>query len=174
MRHVKPTLMLAVLSGGFLIWMVVQNARLVSPTPETESAFLKTYSPGDVIQRFKGAQYSQLASGTSGGADIGFATHESNFEPTFVIDQGNWVAFGQALRDDIHSRLIATGAEITEESGDAVAGFQIRYALGKSRGAVTVEPMKTVPASNLAVQESGPGKVTVSLHLHIYEKWLKA
>jgi hypothetical protein len=174
MRNVNILVALLALLGGYLIWMAVEQAQLVSPTPETESAFLKTYTPRNVIERFKRAQYSQMSSGTSGAADRGFATHQSEFEPTFVIDPKDWVALEQALRDDIISRLTDAGAEIVADSGDAVNGFQIRYALGKSQGAVAVEPVKMVPPANLAIQETGPDKITVSLHLRIYEKWYRA
>jgi hypothetical protein len=173
MRKVYALLALVALLGGYFVWIVVQEAQLVSPTSETESAFLKTYTPNNVIQKFKGAEYTQMSSGSSGGADRGFATHQTDFEPTFVIDSEKWVALEQALRDDVISKLTADGATIMENSGDAVHGFQIKYALGKSRGTVAVEPLKMVPASNLAIQGTGPGKVTVSLHLHIYEKWFR-
>lgn len=165
---------LLILLAGCFIWIAVDQARLVSPTPETESAFLKAYTPNKVIDQFKVAEYSERATGTSGGAGRGFATHEEDFEPTFVINTRDWVALMQALRDDIASRLAAQSCEIVEESGNAADGFNIKYAVGKSEGTVAVEPLRSVAASSLASVGSGPDKVTVSLRIRIKEKWFKA
>jgi hypothetical protein len=42
-----------------VICIAVDQARLVPPTTETESAFLKTYTPSAVIDRFKVAAFSE-------------------------------------------------------------------------------------------------------------------
>jgi hypothetical protein len=160
--------------AGCLIWTVLDQARLVSPTPENESVFLKTYTPNNVIDKFKAAAFTQVSTGTSAGANRGFASHEEDFEPTLVINSGDWVALLQALRDDITSSLTAEGGKILEASGNQVSGFQIKYALGKSRGTVAVEPIKIVPASNLASAGSGRDKITVNFRISIDEKWFKA
>lgn len=80
----------------------------------------------------------------------------------------------QAVRDDIASRLAAQGGQIVEESGNAIEGFTIKYALAKSRGTVAVEPLKRVAASSLGSVSSGPDKITVSLRIRINEKWFQA
>jgi hypothetical protein len=170
----KFAIALLILLAGCLVWVAVENGRLVSPSLENESAFLKTYTPADVITRFKAAEFSQQSVGTSAGAGSGFATHEADFEPTLVINAGDWVGLMQAVRDDIASRLIAQGGEIVEESGGAVDGFQIRYAVGKSQGTVAVEPLRGVAASSLPGTGSAPGKVTVNFRIRINETWFEA
>jgi len=164
---------LIVLAGCFF-WIAVDQARLVSPTRENESAFLKTYTPNKVIDRFKAAEYSEQLSGASGGAGRGFATHAEDFEPTLVINTKDWVAVMQALRDDIASRLAAQSGEIVEESGSPVDGFQIKYAIGNSQGTVAVEPLRSVAASSLAGMGPAPDKVTINLRIRINEKWFQA
>jgi hypothetical protein len=164
---------LLVVLAGCLIWIAVDQARLVSPTTETESAFLKTYTPNKVTDRFKVPTFSEESTVTSGGAGRGFATHGEEFELTLVINTGDWVALMQALRDDIAFRLAAQSGEIVEESGTAVDGFKIKYAVGKSEGRVAVEQLKSVPASSLGDVGPGPDNVTVSLHISINEKWFK-
>jgi hypothetical protein len=165
---------LLLLLAGCLTWIAVDQVRLVSPTPDTESAFLKTYTPNKVIDRFKVSGFSEQSTGTSGGASHGFATHEEDFEPTLVINTGDWVALMRALRDDIALRLAAQNAKIVEETGNAVDGFKIKYAVGKSEGAADVGPLKSMAASSLGGLGSGPDKATVSLRIHIIEKWFKA
>jgi hypothetical protein len=171
MKFVLPLLL--VLAGWF-IWAAVENGRLVSPSLENESAFLKTYTPAKVIAQFKSAEFSQQSVGTSGGAGSGFATHEADFEPTLVINAGDSVALMQAVRDDIASRLAAQGGEIVEESGSPVDGFQIKYAAGKSQGTVAVEPLRGVAATSLPGAGSAPGKVTVNFRIRINETWFEA
>jgi hypothetical protein len=85
------------LLAGCLIWIAVDQAQLVSPTPENESAFLKSYTEKKVIDRFKAAEYYQQSMGTSDDADRGFATHGEDFEPVLVINAGDWVPLMQAL-----------------------------------------------------------------------------
>jgi len=170
----KFALALLVVLTGCLIWVAVEHERLVSPSVENESAFLKTYTPTELIARFKSAEFSQQSVGTSARAGSGFATHEAHFEPTLVIHAGDWVALMQAVRDDIASRLAAQGGEIVEESGSPVDGFQIKYAAGKSQGTVAVEPLRGVAASSLPGAGSGPGKVTVNFRIRINETWIEA
>lgn len=165
--------LLIVLTGG-LIWIAVEHARLVSPTLDNESAFLRTYTPTDVLARFKSAEYSKDSVGTSGGAGRGFATHEEDFEPTLMIKAANWVALMQAVRDDIASRLAAQGGEIVEESGNPVEGFQIKYAFVKSQGTVAVEPFRSVATSSLIGTGPARDKVTVKFRIRINETWFAA
>jgi hypothetical protein len=174
MTVARALLIVFILFGGCLIWMAVEQGRLVTPSSANESGFLKTYTPNGVIERFKVAGFSQESVGSTAVAEREFATHGAEFEPTLVIKATDWVALMQALRDDITSRLAAQSCEILQESGDAVDGFQIKYAVGKSRGTVAVEPAKSVAASALLGAESAPDEVTVKLHILIHEKWFKA
>jgi hypothetical protein len=172
---IKIVAALLVALSAFLIWIGVAGSRLVSPKPENESLFLKTYTPKQVIDRFKAEEFTEIATGTSGEAGRGFATHTEDFEPTFVIKTKDWVAVVQALRDDIASKLTKQNAQILGESGNPIDGFQIRYALGKSEGRVWVEPVKTVTTSPpFANVQSGSAKVTVHFRIHIDEKWLES
>jgi hypothetical protein len=169
---IKIVTALLIALSACLIWIVVANSRLVSPKPENESAFLKTYTPKRVIDRFKAEEFCEMATVTSGGAGRAFATHTEDFEPTFVIKTKDWVAVVQAMRDDIASTLTTRNAQILGESGNPIDGFQIRYAAGKSKGKVWVEPIKTVTTSlPFATVQSGSAKVTVHLRIHIDEKW---
>jgi hypothetical protein len=170
----KFALALLLVLAGCLIWIAVEHERLVSPSLENESAFLQTYTPAKVIGQFKSAKLSQQSVGTSAGAGSGFATHEADFEPTLVINAGDWVALMQAVRDDIASRLAAQGGKILEESGSPVDGFQIKYAARKSRGTVAVEPLRGLAAASLPGTGSAPGKVTINFRIRINETWFEA
>ena len=162
---------LLILLAGCLIWIAIDQARLVPSTPENETTFLKTYTPNKVIERFKVAEFSEQLTGTSGGAGRGFATHEEDFEPTLVINPGDGATLMQALRDDIASRLVAESGQIGEESGNVVDGFKIKYAIGNSQRTVAVEPLKNAISSSFGSVASGSDKVTVSVRICINEEW---
>jgi len=165
--------LLLIFLAGWLIWFV-NEARTVYPTPDTESSFLKTYTPTAVIDRFKAVPGTTVSVGASAGADLGFATHQADFKPTLVINTGDRVAVMQALRDDIALRLTEQHAAIVEDSGSPADGFTIKYAVGKSQGTVVVEPLKSVDASSLGRLASAPGTATVSFHIYIKEQWFKS
>ena len=96
-----PRVLLIVLLVACLTWFVADHHQLVSPTPDNESAFLKTYTPTKVIDRFKAVSFSEQSVGSSSGAEREFATHQADFEPTLVIKTGDWVALMQSLRGDV-------------------------------------------------------------------------
>ena len=57
---------------GVVVWDLAYQSRLVSPTSENESAFLKSYSPNAVLEKFKTTPAAQMESGVSAGAELGF------------------------------------------------------------------------------------------------------
>ncbi len=170
----KLAIVLPVVAAVGLTWIAFDQNRIVYSTPENESAFLQTYSPKVVIDRFKTADFSQEAAMTSGGAGREFATHEEVFEPTLVINTQDWAALMQALHDDVASRLKAQHAEVVAQSGNGVDGFTINYAIGNTEGTVEAAPVDSVPPTTLAVDGSGPEKATVSLRIRIHEKWFRS
>jgi len=155
----------------------VTQFRQVYPTAENKSAFLKSYAPNIVLDKFKSnAANSEVAWQASDGAGMGFASHMASYEPTLVIKSSDWVALMEAMRDDIVSRLTAQQAEIEEEACNAADGFKIKYTMGKTEGTVSVDPIKTTdpfvqPAKGAG---SGSGEMTVRLRIQIHEKWFKS
>jgi len=168
-----PRVLLALLFLTCLIWFAVNHHPLVSPSPDNESAFLKSYTPAKVIDQFKAVPFSEQSVGSSSGAEREFATHQADFEPTLVIKTGDWAALMQALRDDVRSRLTTLKCQIVEESGNPADGFKIKYAIGKSQGTVILDPVRNAPNS-LPSAALGPDQSTVKLRIQINEKWFKA
>jgi hypothetical protein len=170
----KLAIVLPVIAAAGLAWVALDQTRLVYSTPENESAFLRTYSPKTVTDRFKAAPFAQEAALTSGGAGRDFATHEEDFEPTLVINAQDWGALMLALRDDVTSRLRSENGQIVNQSGNGPDGFQIDYAIGNSEGTIKAEPLENVPAATLAIDGSSAGTATVSLRIRIHEKWYRS
>ncbi len=159
-----------------IVWAVVDNALTVYPTPETQSAFLRTYTPARVFERFRSSKHCSHEGDAAGsGAGRGYATHQKEFEPFFVMQSRERAAFMAALAEDISSGLASTGAKIVAESGDTTDGYQFRYSSGKSIGSVTIEPPKDVDQSQVTGHEPlCPGEAPISIHIRIEEKWVKA
>jgi hypothetical protein len=114
------------------------------PTPQTESGFLKNYTPKSVIERFQandvglGSSYSQHS---GAGAGRNFVTHTAGFDWHFAMRSEKWMPLMNAFRDDVSAQLVHNGAEILSQSGDARDGFHFEYKLGNSIGTLTISPL---------------------------------
>lgn len=150
----------------------VEQYRIVYPTAENKSAFLKTYTPDSVVEKFKVDATGSEAWEASDGAETGFATHMVGYEPTVAIRASDWTALMQAVKEDIDSRLTLEAAEIVSECGNAQDGFKIEYVLGNSEGTVTVDPIHSVARE--AGMANGAGTAQVRFKIQIREKWFRA
>jgi hypothetical protein len=172
-------LALVILAGVGLLGFisVVNHLWYVYPTPATESAFLKNYSPNTVIEQFQckneGAQETNLV---SAGAGRRFVSNERVFEPRFVIKSRDWMPLMIALDHDVSFQLSQRGAEILSRTGDPRGGYRIQYQADKSVGDVAVEPLGLISVSSV----SGPKAIlpddeqAVDLRITIHEKWFKS
>jgi hypothetical protein len=163
------------LFGALILFEKVEHSLYVYATPETQSAFLQSYTPEDLAKRFSCSRYSaQSAEGLSTGAGRQFASNEKRFERYFVIRAKDWTPLMSTLRDDISSQLVLRGAQILDQTGNAREGFKFQYKSGKTLGEVNVEPLKIVDAASIAGR-SGicKGEVAVELRVSVQEKWFK-
>jgi len=123
------------------IW---DHFHLLYPTPETESAFLKNYTPKNVIEQFaaeeEGSSYGQ---NRSAGAGRKFVTHAGGFDWHFAMRSEKWMPLMTALRDDVSAQLVGNGAQILSQSGDPRDGFHFEYKLGRSVGTLAISPLRT-------------------------------
>ncbi len=170
-----------VLFGAFLVYSMVVQASYIYPTPETQSTFLKTYSPEHVTASFTSKRYSSRAiGGGSSAAGHTFATHENNFERYFVIQAKDWMPLMSAVANDVSSQLAFQHAQILYQTGDLRDGFHFDYKSGKTLGTVHVEPLQIVdPEVAIGHLTNGrpnticPGEVAVKLRVTVREKWFK-
>ena len=120
-----------------LIW---DRVHTFYPTPETESAFLKSYTPTNVLDRFKDEGGSYLGSRTAVACHDS-VTHAATFDGYFALRSEEWMPLMDALRDDVAAQLVGNGARILNQGGDARAGFHFDYKLGKTVGSVTISSL---------------------------------
>ncbi len=118
------------------------RSRRLTVAPETESSFLKNYTPQRVIERFQCDQTSSHSFSNGTGAEKDFVTHQSAVEWYFVVASDKLLPLTTALNDDLVAQLRLNGAQILSRSGDARTGFHYEYKLGKSVGSVTLPPVE--------------------------------
>lgn len=122
------------------------HRHLVYPTPETESAFLKSYTPEHVIDRFR--EVSQSFSHTrhsGGGAGRTFVTHQAGFDFYVVLRREKWMPLMNSLRDNVLQQLANNGAEVLSQSGGPREGFHFDYKFNRSIGSLTISPLVITP-----------------------------
>jgi len=155
----------------------VQRRLYVSPTPETESVFFKSFTPEqEVINRFECSGEMAYTSSSGGdGAYFGYASHKKDFTQYFAIRTADRMSLTTALQQDLLSQLRSAGGEILDETGDARQGFRAHYRIGKSLGVISVDPVKTGDSATRAAghSEGCPGAVAVQVHVSVEEKWYK-
>lgn len=178
--RVLAALSVLLLAVGVLIWdrvhtFIHQATDLISPTPETESEFLKNYTPTNVLNRFNDGQAS-YSNGRTAGAGYESVTHTANFEGYFALCSEKFMPLMDALRDDVAAQLVGNGARILSQIGEAPAGFHFDYKLGKTVGSVTISPLELPPhvSGTGTLSRSMPHPncmVDVRTRIDVAEKW---
>jgi len=156
-----------------LLTAIVTADDIVYPTPETQSAFIKTYTPVDVISRFS-LDASQLSGPAGSTAGRGCAFHEKRFQAWLVVATGRQPELMAAVRQDLKSKL-AESARVDSEAGSAREGYRFGYSSGKSKCSVVLEPLENVdPATVTSPAAVKPGEVGIILRIQMKETWYKS
>jgi hypothetical protein len=154
-----PILILCVLILG----VVIRDAGIVYPNPETQSTFLRSYALADAIAPLT-PLWSQLSGPDSAGR--GCAFHQREFQLGLVIASG---------KQPVKSKLSRDGSRVVAENGNGSQGFQFDYAVGKTDGSVIVDALVLVEPSSVAGPTAlRPGERPVKLRVRVSEKWHKA
>ena len=146
--------------------------RLLYPTPETESLFLKNYTPEPIIDRFRENEGFSHARHNSGGAGRTFVDHQAGFEFYVVLRREKWMPLMNALREDVLQQLANKGAEVLSQSGNPREGFHFDYRANKSIGSLTILPLAITPP--LQIRRNMPlpqGMEDVTVKIEQTEKW---
>ena len=163
---------------------LIDQHRLVYPTPERQSTFLRTYNPQTTIKEFLGSRPVP----TSGGADgseggNGAATYNKMFEAQFPLRPDDRQALTNALAQQIVADLRDSGGSIVEQRGNDADGFTFKYVEGKSTGTVTLKPLRKLDEDELASLNPvgskslpwwvNPGEVPVEFTVSVKETWTR-
>jgi hypothetical protein len=159
--------LLALVGLAVFVPAILQRLLTVYPTPETESAFLKNYTPEPAVDQFRMKESDgQWGSTVTAGAGREFASHQRTFSGRIAIDPKNWVSLMSSVSDDLSVQLSRYGAQILDQSGDARDGFRVNYKVGKTFGHVVISPLAVEK-----VQPGFSGKLQVSVDVSVEEKW---
>jgi hypothetical protein len=151
-------------------WVISNTSQRGPVTTETESLFLKNYTPQRVIERFQCDQTSSHSFSNGAGAEGDFITHQTGVDWYFVVQADKLTSLMTALNDDLVAQLGLDGAHILSRSGDAGTGFHYDYKLGESVGSVTLHPVKL--SSNVHRSTPFPKyMVDVTAKVEVAEKW---
>lgn len=152
----------------------VDHFLYVYPTPETESAFLKTYTAAPVIERFKAMQSSTWQGSADATAGRKFVSRHKEEEHHFVIETGLETPLIGAMKDDISAKLNQQGARIISQT-NFPAGFEVRYELGQSRGIIALDPVQGVDVRMIMGRiPMSPKTEAIMLRVRIAETWSKS
>ena len=160
---------ITVAAVGIDSWRVLHT---LYPTPETESAFLKTYKPEPVVDGFAENLPRGYSDGISTGPGREYLEYQGGFEFYIAMRLDKSVALMQALRAHAEQQLAANRAEILSDSGDAWKGFRIDYKVDKSVGSLTIWP---IVASHQYIRHRLPlpvGVEDVTVRIEERERWL--
>jgi hypothetical protein len=156
-----------VVTAGWHPWNIVH---MYPATPETESAFLKNYTPKNVLDRFSDGLAS-YSGGRGAGAGNEFVTHTANFEGDFALCSEQFMPLMDALSDDVAAQLVKNGARIMSQIGLAEAGFHFDYRVGKTSGSVTIAPLQLHPDLGNWKSPRPSCNVDIQTRVDVTEKW---
>jgi hypothetical protein len=164
-----PVLLLSalLLTAAWLTW---DRLHTYPAAPETESAFLKNYTPASVLNRFNDGQGS-YSNGRTAGAGYESVTHTANFEGHFALCSERFMPLMDALRDDVAAQLVGNGARILSQIGVSEAGFHFDYKLGKTMGSVSISPLQLTPELSGRRNSLPNCMVDVQTRIDVAEKW---
>jgi hypothetical protein len=163
-------ILLLIICAAVALSVIWDRVFTLYPTPDTESAFLKNYTPKSVIEHFEATDSSSYTRHSGGGAGRKFVTHSAGFDWHFEMRSENWLPLMTALRDDASAQLVGNGAQILIQSGNSRDGFHFEYKLGKSLGTLTISPLE----KDSLIRRRAPlpeGVVDLTAHIEQNEMW---
>jgi hypothetical protein len=163
-------LLVLIILTAAAFWVISNSPQRLPITPETASAFLKNYTPQQVVERFQCDESSAHSFSNGAGAEKDFVIHQSGVEWYFVVPSDKLLPLTTALNDDLVAQLRLNGAQILRRSGDARTGFHYDYKLGKSVGSVTLPPVEL----SSHVRRATPlptSMLDVTAKVEMTEKW---
>lgn len=165
------TLGLGIGCAALAVMPVILQSRLVYPTEDTKSAFIKSYNPQALIQQFACGNIIPMSTfgGGSGSAGVGFSHHDLGGTAYIEIDEEHWVPLMQALAADVQKQILLGGSDGGGSGKDMTSHFY--YQDGRNLGTVTIPPL--VPydwiTNNL---DRHPGCTPVAVSVYVDEVFI--
>ncbi len=145
------------------------NAHMIYPSPENESAFLRSYDSKAVVQPFMALEGYSEGRESGGGAGTKFVTHSAGFDEYFTMRTDQRGSLMVALNYDVSQRLFLSRVRILNESGTGSSGFHFQYATGNTIGDLSIRPL--APGAVHRNMPLAPGLEDVAVNIDVREQW---
>ena len=161
-------LLILLLIVGVVVFIAAMQHHPVYATPNTESAFLRNYSPKHALAPYKTeADGEWWSDGKAEGAGEGYAHRQLDFHGEIAILGNDLTPLTNALNEDVRQQLSHSGAKILDQSASLEHGFRYSYQSGKSLGELIVAP----PHISNAKLDTTDGRLRVAIDIYLDEKW---
>jgi hypothetical protein len=163
-----------VLIVGSYLGLAAVGGRLCHPGPQTESGFIRDYTPEPVIAKFRSHHFGADETSKIGRGEPGdtYVTNEVSFQPHFVISEARKDEMMYSLLGATVALLQLTGAEIIGSAGDAEHGYHISYATGQIIGSIEITPhVDSICRDILSNQRLPIGMQRIEVSIKAQEHW---
>ena len=132
---------LLIVAFTVVTFLVFNHERLIYPTPESESTFLRNYSPENTVKSFQLNGSSGFTHHSGAGAGREYVTRTAGFDLYFVSRTDLFTPLQEALKDDASDQLRKYDAAIMMQGFDPEGKYYFYYKLGKSVGSLKIYPV---------------------------------
>jgi hypothetical protein len=145
------------------------RATTIYPTPQTQSAFFKSYSPKSAIARYEANEGSSTGESYSGDAGNETAHYARELQYWGYVPTDQQPKLFAELHSSIVHELVALKAQVLSDEWDG-RSFQVQYSMGQTSGKAMGGPVEdsSVIREGPAVKHLAP---RLALHVRIEEQW---
>ena len=143
---------------------------MLYPSPENESAFLRRYSPEQVIKSFACNRSLASSNYKSSAAGWKYVSRKAGQEWILSVRAEDWMPLMDALKQDASEQLASNGAQILSENGGPRTGFHFDYKDGHIFGSLTILPL-TVSSSVHRAKPLPQDLADISARIEQTEMW---
>jgi hypothetical protein len=165
-RMFAGLLIILLIACAVALLLGMRQDRLVYATPDTESAFLRSYNPKPAVTPYKIEANEGWLEGETAGAGEGYAHHQRDFHGEIAI-ASNDATLANALNEDVREQLLHSGAKILGETASPEHGFRYSYRSGNSLGEVIIAPPH-ISNSQFGIANEA---LRVAIDIYLDEKW---
>jgi hypothetical protein len=161
--------------GGLAGHGEIDKQTLIYPSPDKLSAFLVSYAPEKVVDRFRTPQMGSLVAPWGQAAGEHYVTETKGYFFQLPLRNTDRDVLLDALYDDAQLSLQTHGAHILSKGGDTTSGFNVQYAIDHSVGLLIISPLAPATAPKLTATGKPvplpPDVQFLSAQVEVSERW---
>jgi hypothetical protein len=153
---------------AFFAFITYSQPKLLYPSSETKTTFLRDYDPNRVLKMFETDGYG-WGDSNEGSAGEGFVKNEMDCQGHLAIRPQDSEALIINFKNDLWGHLHDSGPSVLNLTGDLSHGYRFDYQIANSTGWVTIAPLKPDPQKRVGYL--APGFTEVLVEMSIHETW---